>query len=99
MRLNPNLRWLRNAWRSDGDHQAKVTHGAYRAVFDATRPEGRRVLDDLAKYCNVESSSFVPKDADQTSFNEGQRDVFLHICGILGVHAVDFVLPTPREGD
>lgn len=96
MPLRASLKWLRNAWPSEDSREAKVTHGAYRTVFDPQRPEGRRVLEDLAKYCNVQTSGFVPRDPHQTAFNEGQRDVFLHLCGILGVHPVDFVLPNPR---
>lgn len=97
--IHPALRWLRNAWPSDEDREAKATHGAYRTVFDRARPEGRRVLEDLAKYCNVQHSGFVPNDPTQTAFNEGQRDVFLQICGMLDLKPVDFVLPRINQED
>lgn len=98
MPLKAGVRWLLNAAKRD-EGEAKATLGAYQTVFDPQRPESRRVLDDLAKYCNVESSSFVPNDPHQTAFNEGQRDVFQHVCGMLRLHPIDFVVPTPREGE
>ena len=80
------LTWLRNAW---GKRDARAA-GAYRLLFDPTRPEALTVLADLAAYCNVGVSSFVPGDPCQTAWREGQRDVFLHLAEILGIAPAEF---------
>lgn len=78
--------WLRNAWRKPG--RAQQVGMAYRAVFDT--PQGRDVLLDLAKYCNVSTTSFVAGDPHQTALNEGRRDTFNHIAEMLGLTPADF---------
>ena len=73
--------WLRNLWgRRAGDAAA-----AYRARLDPGDPSARLVLADLAHYCNAGRTSFVAGDPHQTAFNEGARDVFLHVAGMLAM--------------
>lgn len=71
--------WLRSLWHS----RAAEVRQDYARAFDGM--QGKRLLRDLAEYCNVGSSSFVAGDPYQTAFREGQRDVFNHIAGILGL--------------
>ena len=78
--------WLRNAWRKP--ERAQHVGLAYREVFET--PQGREVLLDLAKYCNVATTSFVAGDPHQTALNEGRRDTFNHIAEMLGLTPADF---------
>lgn len=74
--MRNGLRWLFTIF---GRNQATEATKSWNAVFDMDDPRVRMVLRDLASYCNFTSSSFVPNDNNQTAFNEGARDVFLHI--------------------
>ena len=78
--------WLKNAWRRAG--QAEQVGFSYRQVFE-TDP-GQRVLADLARYCNVATTSFVAGDPYQTALNEGRRDAFNHIAEMIGLTPADF---------
>lgn len=94
--MKSGVEWLMRAWTLG---RAKPVAGAYAALFgpDAD-PRGRKVLEDLMHYCNVGHSSFVPGDAHQTAFNEGARDVYLHILEMAGLTASDFPsFPTKEE--
>lgn len=79
------LDWLRNTF-GPGRRAADVAH-AYRFVF--ALPEGRRVLADLAAYCNVNASSFAPGDPHRTAFNEGARDAWNHVVECAGLKPAD----------
>lgn len=68
------LDWLRNAF---GERAPDVAW-AYRQM--AETEWGRRVLLDMAAYSNMTMTSFVPGDPHQTAFNEGRRDLYLHVC-------------------
>lgn len=78
--------WLANAW----NRRDREVAAAYRALFDAERPERRLVLADLAAYCNVGVTSFVPGDPHQTALNEGRRDAFLHLAEMLALDPAEF---------
>ena len=88
------IEWLFNAH----GREAKPVAAAYRALFDT--PEGQRVMRDLAAYCRVGTSSFTAGDPHQTAFNEGARDVFLHVAEMAGIRPEDFPqLTTTNHGD
>ena len=75
------LQWLSNAFPAL--HAAQVAR-AYRRIFsrqDGSR-DARLILDDLALYCGLRRTGFVPGAPDQTAFNEGQRDVLLHLLSL-----------------
>lgn len=78
------IEWLFNAH----GRRAKAVAGAYRALLAS--PEGKLMLRDLAAYCRVGQSSFVAGDPHQTAFNEGARDVFLHVAEMAGIRPEDF---------
>ncbi len=84
--MKPGLGWL---LRLHGRTRARRVAAAYRALF-ASDELGRLVLGDLAHYCRAGQSSFVAGDPHQTAFNEGARDVFLHIAEMSGVTPLDF---------
>lgn len=52
----------------------------YQSVFAG--PNGKAVLDDLMKNHHILSNTFTG-DANQTIFNEGERNVVLRIMSIL----------------
>jgi len=83
--------WLRSLWRD----RAPEVRLDYARAFDGV--QGKRLLRDLAEYCNVGSTSFVAGDPYQTAFREGQRDVFNHIAGILELRPDAF--PQTLEAD
>ncbi len=74
--MRNGLKWLFAVF---GQSKAKEATEAWNSVFDMEDYKVRMVLKDLASYCNFTSSSFIANDANQTAFNEGARDVFLHI--------------------
>ena len=79
--MNAAVSWLRNTFPAL--HAAHVAR-AYRRVFgrvDRGR-DARLILDDLALYCGLRRTGFVPGAPDQTAFNEGQRDVLLHLLSL-----------------
>lgn len=79
--MNAGLQWLRNAFGTRGPSVAT----AYRNLFGNRAGDARLVLDDLARYCRAGTTSFVANDPHQTAFNEGARDVFLHIVELAGL--------------
>jgi hypothetical protein len=79
--MKAGLVWLRNAFGARGASVAS----AYRSVFAGPTGDGRRVLEDLARYCRAGATSFVAGDPHQTAFNEGARDVFLHVVELAGL--------------
>ncbi len=52
----------------------------YRAVFGSG--EGKRVLEDLMRFCGHLRTSFCG-DMHKTAFFEGQRNVYLYVLGRL----------------
>lgn len=42
-------------------------------------PHGKKVFNDLAKFCGAMQTSHVPGDATETAYREGMRRVFLRI--------------------
>ena len=78
------VQWLTNAFPAL--HAAQVAR-AYRRVFgpEDTSRDAQLILDDLALYCGLRRTGFVPGAPDQTAFNEGQRDVLLHLLSLAEV--------------
>ena len=52
----------------------------YGHVFGS--PAGKRVLEDLKKFCYYHRTTYVPGDPHATSKNEGSREVVLKIMRI-----------------
>lgn len=52
--------------------------GAYLAVFDPSGAQTDKVLDDLAKFCRANKSTF-HTDARAHALMEGRREVYLRI--------------------
>ncbi|WP_374382944.1 hypothetical protein [Dongia sp.] len=84
--MKAGIGWL---IRLHGRPRARRVAAAYRDIF-ADERQARLVLSDLAHYCRVGQSSFIAGDPHQTAFNEGARDVFLHIAEMSGVTPQDF---------
>lgn len=68
------IAWLSNVWPRA--RRAAVAR-SYQTGFGSVQAALMR--EDLARYCNLRASSFVPGDPLATAFNEGQRDVLLHL--------------------
>lgn len=79
--MSAAVQWLTNAFPAM--HAAQVAR-AYRRVFGAEDQsrDARLILDDLALYCGLRRTGFVPGAPDPTAFNEGQRDVLLHLLSL-----------------
>jgi len=60
--------------RDDRINQKKTD---YQTVF--LSEHGKRVLDDLEKFCFYNSVTTVPNDPFTSAFNDGRRSVVLHI--------------------
>jgi len=58
----------------------KILKSAYSSVFKGEL--GKIVMNDLKKWCCVDSTSFDPNNSEVTAFNEGKRFVFLRICAM-----------------
>lgn len=56
----------------------------YKIVFGS--PEGKRVLWDLMKKSGFLDKSYVANDPHATSFNEGARNLVLHIVHRLRIN-------------
>jgi len=52
----------------------------YQRIFKSE--DGKNILEDLEKRCNVHNTSF-SNDANETAFREGQRAVVLFIKSML----------------
>ena len=91
--MRAGTRWLEAAF----GRAAPEVAAAYRSRLDPGSAEARRVLADLARYCRVGRSSFVAGDPHQTAFNEGARDVFLHVAEMLRLAPADFVALIEEE--
>ena len=57
----------------------------YKQTFNTD--DGKKVLEDLRLRCFSKKSTF-DKDANVTAFNEGQRQVVLHIEGFINYKSV-----------
>lgn len=60
---------------------------AYSKVFSG--PEGKLVLEDLARRCFFTTTTFVAGDPAASSIREGMRVTFCWIVGMLGLSRVD----------
>lgn len=78
--------WLKNLC---GYKKGLEVAQAYAERFDKDDHKIRLILGDLAGYCNVTHTSFVANDPYQTAFNEGARDVFLHISEMCNLTSDD----------
>ena len=66
--------WLANCWP---DPLRPEVARAYEQLSETA--EFRLILEDLARYAGLRTTSFVPGQSDQTAFNEGQRDLVFHL--------------------
>jgi hypothetical protein len=85
--MKAGITWL---VRLHGRVRGQRVADAYRRQLSADEASGRLILSDLAHYCRAGQSSFVAGDPHQTAFNEGARDVFLHVAEMCGVTPQDF---------
>ncbi len=74
-----NHRWVK---RLKPDKQKKLI-AAYQEF--STQAFSQVILQDLANYCHFNQTSFIPSMAEYTAFNEGARDVFLHILEMMDI--------------
>lgn len=64
---------------TEEDVKQKQRATAYRMTF--TSDYGKQVMDDLAKQCHVDMTSFNVNNPDSltTAYKEGERSVYLYI--------------------
>ena len=82
--MKPGALWLARAFGA----RARAVAEAYREKLGRREDAAARlILADLARYCRAGQSSFVAGDPHQTAFNEGARDVYLHVAEMIGMEA------------
>lgn len=80
--MNSGFQWLLNTFKGNKSVQVQQ---AFADVFNVNNTNAQLVLQDLCLYCNFNSSSFVKNDPTATAFNEGARDVLLHILQLSNI--------------
>ena len=55
----------------------------YKRVFGTD--DGKLVLEDLADFCRMKETAFVPGDIYGTVYQEGMKNVYLHILRVLNL--------------
>ncbi len=53
----------------------------YRSVFGTVK--GKEILHDLIEKCGLYKTSYVPRDAQGTAFNEGMRSMIMYVIAKL----------------
>ena len=84
--------WLQSLWGG----KARDVAMAYRERLDPAGVHSRLVLADLATLCHATQSTIVPGDPQGTAFNEGKRQVWLHVQDMLRL-APDDIPEVERE--
>lgn len=64
-----------------GEKEIEKLRYMYKETYSSEN--GKKVLEDLEKRCNMRNSSYVAGDANATIFEEGKRAVILHIYNML----------------
>jgi hypothetical protein len=78
------LTWLRNWWPLRSRAESMLREVAAVFARGHVRRDDRLFLADLARFCNAGDSSIAESDA-RTYANEGRREVWLHLRGLLGL--------------
>ena len=85
----PAALWLLKTYETPS--RAVAVAGCFHRTL--TTPDGERVLDDLRRYCHIYDTTAAPGrdgvDVHQSLINEGRRQAYLHIVGLLGVSEAD----------
>ncbi|XWO13721.1 putative phage protein [Candidatus Hepatincola sp. Pdp] len=87
--MKNGLTWLIHAF---GANKGSKIAASWKSIFNIQDESSRQVLQDLAAYCNMYNSSFVVNDSHHTAFNEGARDVFLHILEMANLTLEDILI-------
>jgi hypothetical protein len=72
------IKWLLNTFGTQNKKSIEVAN-AYKEIFDFNNHNIKLILNDLTEYCNFKNTSFNAQSSNITNFNEGARDVLLHI--------------------
>lgn len=62
---------------------------AYKACFNTN--DGKKVIEDLSRYCYENRNTFVEGNHDKQNVNNGKRAVILYIRSKLNFNALDEV--------
>ncbi len=84
------IKWLFNTFGTQNKKAIEVAN-AYKEVFDFNNPSVKLILDDLKEYCNFKSTSFNAQNSNITIFNEGARDVLLHILELSQIDVIELL--------
>lgn len=95
----PAALWLLKNY--DTPHRGIAVAGCFHRTFST--PDGERVLDDLRRYCHIYDTTAAPGrdglDQAQTLINEGRRQAYLHIVGLLGVSEADLNIESKPDDE
>ncbi|MGB1390637.1 MAG: hypothetical protein ACPG61_17325 [Paracoccaceae bacterium] len=89
------VRWLTGQYSKEATRLRVVQ--SYDAVF-ATKGNDT-VLEDLRRFCKVYDTTHVPGDSHSTAINEGKRQAYLHLVGMLEVSPEEIVTPKKEIRD
>lgn len=83
-------------WQSDIEPDEKIRQAqvikAYKNTF-LSAEDGAAVLADLCAYAMIDQNTFHP-DPNISNFNQGKRDVALHILQMLNINVREFLTET-----
>ena len=80
MRLSRPHAWLHNSWAPE---QSDAVSAAFRRL--GSDADFLLVVEDLARYAGLRTTSFLAGQADQVAFSEGQRDLVFHLLEMAGM--------------
>jgi hypothetical protein len=92
--MKNGMKWVVSLFKRN-DSQENLLN-AFKNIFGKNKnyqykEDAKLILFDLANYCNVLNTSFVGKDPLEMAFNEGARDVFLHILEMAEIDMFEFL--------
>lgn len=92
--MKNGIKWIFSIFKKENNQENLLN--AFKNIFANPKNyqnqfDANLILFDLANYCNVLNTSFVGKDPLEMAFNEGARDVFLHILEMAKIDILEFL--------
>lgn len=95
----PAALWLLKQYETPG--RAIAVAGCFFRTFNAK--DGETVLEDLRRFCHIYDTTAAPGrdgvDVHQSLINEGRRQAYLHMIGLLGVSEADLKIESKNHDE